>query len=553
DDSAPPSPAIEDAAAGAGGPADVAAAAEIDLDVEIDLGELDLGERVEPERLDPVLPAAGARPPADAAGQERAPEADGEAEFTLEDIAVVAAVPEAEEGPGMAAGDGLGFELDLEETAPQAPETIAGDTIAPVPEAGPEGPEAPATAPEIRGESIKLLIEAEVLARYGMDEMAIAVLDRILRAEPREAEAMARLVRLQLRVDRADEAFVVANQLADLVAAGHAPKSWGDVCESMAERGFTLVNGRFAGAPAAPPERAEPDAAGPDAEAPAAPPETDVAAAPEPVPDAATAAEAVDAEPAARSLEEVVAGAAAEAGSLARRRPESPEDVLGEVIDEIERGGRPAEAEGTAEEAAAAAPADADWLLELDAAGAGPGVEAGPEPPSDEFVDLATELEAELFEEGGLEEDELLPSLREQSLEDIVEGFRQGMAETLSETDYDTHYNLGVAYREMGLIDEAIGEFQLAAKDERYLVQSCSLLAASFVEKNFHDLAIQWYVRAIDSPVVDPESKLGLLYELGSLLAAVGQPEAARQRFLEIYGVNSNYRDVVAKLAELPA
>jgi tetratricopeptide (TPR) repeat protein len=172
------------------------------------------------------------------------------------------------------------------------------------------------------------------------------------------------------------------------------------------------------------------------------------------------------------------------------------------------------------------------------------------EPPVDEFVDLATELEAELIEEGGLGDD-LLPSVREQSLEDIVEGFRKGMAETLSEEDYDTHYNLGIAYREMGLIDEAIGEFQMAAKDARYLVECCSLLAACFVDKEFFDLAVQWYVRGLESPALDEPAKLGLLYELGTLLAVTGEPDAARARFREIYGINSNYRDVVAKLEEL--
>ncbi len=93
----------------------------------------------------------------------------------------------------------------------------------------------------------------------------------------------------------------------------------------------------------------------------------------------------------------------------------------------------------------------------------------------DEFFDLATELEKELEDEEELEGEELLVAPEEQSLEEIVEGFKKGMAETLSAEDYDTHYNLGIAYREMGLIDEAIGEFQLAAKDARYLVDCCSL------------------------------------------------------------------------------
>jgi tetratricopeptide (TPR) repeat protein len=170
----------------------------------------------------------------------------------------------------------------------------------------------------------------------------------------------------------------------------------------------------------------------------------------------------------------------------------------------------------------------------------------------EEFFDLASELEDELRREGALAADEeLLEPADEQSVEEIVEGFKQGMAETLSAEDYDTHYNLGIAYREMGLVDEAIGEFQLAAKDPRYLVDCCSLLAASFVDKGFPELAVKWYLRGLDSPSLTEEESLGLLYELGNLHLALDERERARQRFVEIYGINSNYRDIVAKLREL--
>jgi len=177
-----------------------------------------------------------------------------------------------------------------------------------------------------------------------------------------------------------------------------------------------------------------------------------------------------------------------------------------------------------------------------------------PAPPrerasADEFFDLATELEAELLgEDFG---DDLLPPVQEQTIEEIVEGFRRGMEKSLSPEDFDTHYNLGIAYQEMGLIDEAIGEFQLAAKDPRYLVECCSLLAACFQEKGYPELAVHWYERGLESPSLQEEERLGLLYELGSLELALDERESARRRFVELYGLSSSYRDVVAKLAEL--
>ena len=171
----------------------------------------------------------------------------------------------------------------------------------------------------------------------------------------------------------------------------------------------------------------------------------------------------------------------------------------------------------------------------------------------DEFFDLAAELEQELRREDDEVSGEFVPQPEEQSLEEIVEGFKRGVAETLSEEDYETHYNLGIAYREMGLLDEAIGEFQLAAKAPAYLVDCCSLLGSCFLEKGFPDLAIKWYERGLEAPQVTENESLGLLYELGNIYLITGDKEVARKTFAEIYGVNSNYRDVVAKLEELKA
>jgi tetratricopeptide (TPR) repeat protein len=415
--------------------------------------------------------------------------------------------------------EAAGEEISHAESEPPPPPTVAESAGAPPP------------APQRSSESVKLLIEADVLSRYGMDEMAISVLDRIVQLDGENTEAMARVVLLQLRSGRTDEALVMANQLADLVKSTAPPQPWDDLVEAMAERGFAFVESRFAGT--------------------AAPPVLEVAAESEP------AAEVeLDLEEEAPSLEEIVADAATLTRAKPRPLPDSTEDLLAEVIDEIERESK-AIAPAGAPAAQAGVPADdenpdAEWIRELEQERLEPASTAPLEPGTGEFVDLATELEAELSEDADFA-DELVPMMGEQSLEDIVEGFRQGMAETLSDEDYDTHYNLGVAYREMGLLDEAIGEFQLAAKDPRYLVECCSLLASCFVDKSFFDLAVQWYVRGLDSSALDEASRCGLLYELGSLLASMGEPEAARQRFLELYGVNSNYRDVVAKLEELPA
>ncbi len=167
------------------------------------------------------------------------------------------------------------------------------------------------------------------------------------------------------------------------------------------------------------------------------------------------------------------------------------------------------------------------------------------------FFDLAAELESELSKEDLLTGRDLMPTPQEQSLEEIVEGFKRGVAESLSSEDYDTHYNLGIAYREMGLLDEAIGEFQLASKEPRYLIDCASLLGGCFLDKGLPELAIKWYQRGLEIPNLPEEAFQGMLYDLGNVYMFQGDLDKARKTFVEIYGVNSNYRDVVAKLAEL--
>jgi len=170
----------------------------------------------------------------------------------------------------------------------------------------------------------------------------------------------------------------------------------------------------------------------------------------------------------------------------------------------------------------------------------------------EDFFDLAGELEQELSQEDGFQPgDGLVTPQAEQSLEEIVEGFKKGVAEHLSPTDYDTHFNLGIAYREMGLLDEAIGEFQIAAKEPSHLVLCCSMLGLCFLDKGLPELAIRWYRRGLETSGVSEEDTLGLLYDLGCAHIAVGDKEAAYKTFVDLYGIDTNYRDVVARLEEL--
>ncbi|MFN2237796.1 MAG: tetratricopeptide repeat protein [Thermoanaerobaculia bacterium] len=165
----------------------------------------------------------------------------------------------------------------------------------------------------------------------------------------------------------------------------------------------------------------------------------------------------------------------------------------------------------------------------------------------DDFFDLAAELESELADE----EMPLSITEEEQSLEHIFKEFKRGVEQQLDAEDYDTHYNLGIAYKEMELIDEAIGEFQLAAKDPKRMIECCSMLGLCFLEKGMPQLAIKWYQKGLEAPEITDDEHLGLLYDLGSAYLEVGDTPNAQKAFLEVYGIKSNYRDIVERIKQL--
>jgi tetratricopeptide (TPR) repeat protein len=117
--------------------------------------------------------------------------------------------------------------------------------------------------------------------------------------------------------------------------------------------------------------------------------------------------------------------------------------------------------------------------------------------------------------------------------------------------DYETRYDLGIAYREMGLLDEAVAELQLASRGPSRLVESSSLLAACFLDKGLPQLAIKWLERGLAAPGLVPQQALSLRYDLAGAREAQGEADRALEIYVELYGENAGFRDVAEKLRRL--
>ena len=155
-----------------------------------------------------------------------------------------------------------------------------------------------------------------------------------------------------------------------------------------------------------------------------------------------------------------------------------------------------------------------------------------------------------------------LPEEPVSELAGIFGEFKQEMeadGEEAEQQDPETHYNLGVAFKEMGLLDEAIGELQKVCQaiDHGHsfpqALQVYTWLAECLMNKGAPQAAIKWYQRALQLPAIDEEIRLAVYYEMGAAFEAAGNRQAALENFMEVYANNIDYRDIAERIKTLKA
>jgi len=158
-----------------------------------------------------------------------------------------------------------------------------------------------------------------------------------------------------------------------------------------------------------------------------------------------------------------------------------------------------------------------------------------------------------MFAEEAAEPEPLTPSV----FGDLLQSFEQELAAPEhEENDPQTHFNLGIAFREMGLLDEAIGELQKVCRmagdglGPDQAQQAYIWLATCFVEKSVPEASFKWFLRALEA-ATDEESRTAINYELASAYAAAGHTREALGYFMDVYGSNIDYRDVASRIREL--
>ncbi len=433
------------------------------------------------------------------------------------------------------------------------------------------------------------MTEAEVFEKYGLIPEAVRQLRHATRRFPGHVGAQERLAEL-LRAQR--DRAALAETLVDLALARRATGDEGGARAAAveADRQGTLHAQRIellralslleplGGLPVRrvpePPARTveAPPVAQAAREAPSAPPATApqarVRVPAEGTPSAADGGEELDIVFEEELAAAATAGAHPEVSGRGRVGRTPDPEVLGEISFYIEQGmvgealqkiralrtlGYEAEAldvlEGQAHEASPR-PQEEEVIAE--------GVSQGPAggPPTDrldeaDLRNIAQMLDAEL----GALVDEPAASLAfdEQSVADVFAAFKEHVEREVGAEDHQTHYDLGIAYKEMGLLEDAIEEFRRASEAPRLRRQACSMLALCEREKGDMGEAARWYREALEAPHGPDDSVEGLRYELAEVLLASGDARGALDLFLAVLAADPAYREVRARVAEIRA
>jgi tetratricopeptide (TPR) repeat protein len=166
------------------------------------------------------------------------------------------------------------------------------------------------------------------------------------------------------------------------------------------------------------------------------------------------------------------------------------------------------------------------------------------------FFDLTDVLGTALMDSGEGEEMHDATHVVEkiQSVDELFSAFREGVEKQVKVDDYDTHYNLGIAYKEMVLIEPAIEEFKIAMGDPERTLECCSMLSICEQARGDLNAAVTWLQQGILAPGFPPEDCVGLRYDLGDIYLLQGHKDLAMEEFRAVHEMDPDYRDVAARL-----
>jgi tetratricopeptide (TPR) repeat protein len=135
----------------------------------------------------------------------------------------------------------------------------------------------------------------------------------------------------------------------------------------------------------------------------------------------------------------------------------------------------------------------------------------------------------------------------------IFSDFKKGVSETLEEGDYETRYDLGIAYREMELYEDAIGEFRFCLDSEARRFDSLYLMGICTRELSRFDDAVNHFEQALALPDIPAERLASVYFDLSFAQEGIGDIERACASVKSVLEIDASFPSAIERLAELEA
>jgi tetratricopeptide (TPR) repeat protein len=132
----------------------------------------------------------------------------------------------------------------------------------------------------------------------------------------------------------------------------------------------------------------------------------------------------------------------------------------------------------------------------------------------------------------------------------LISEFQRGVEAQLS-GDAQSHYDLAMAYREMGLLEQSVDSFRIAQKDPVFADRCAEMIGRCLLDQGRFDDAAEEFKTALASGRLDVETEVNLRYQLGLAHEAEGRVPEALAEFEGVYAAQPNFPDVALKIRVL--
>ena len=179
--------------------------------------------------------------------------------------------------------------------------------------------------------------------------------------------------------------------------------------------------------------------------------------------------------------------------------------------------------------------------------------DVAPVSPDDDFIDLGEWLERNRTPSSTrmVAHDEEPEDDEQKDFGEMLDKFKEGISRNVDEEDFESHYDLGIAFREMGLLDEAIGSFQKALPGHEQRVRASEAIGQCFMDKGEAGVTMTVLQKLVKEPGMTDAQMVGVLYLLGRAAESLGRSTEAASYFERVLAVQIGFRDTAHRLSAL--